>query len=205
MGHSLADYGLWGSLWSPGQHRPALHHVTIYIFLASLYFPSSPFPPGLAHPKAFFALIFASGSVRTKVKETSVGSHSALWVSPLHNHLSIYASDNEPHAKRSCAFVICILSPEMESSRHSADAWISEWMNWLFNYPGILGSKLTCSGSLSTTAPPQCVMCIYTFPVLVLLFAFVLKGRIKRKRWINVFKDLGSSPDSSLSGCVTLD
>lgn len=106
------------------------------------------------------------------MKETSVSSHSTLLVPSL---------NNEPYVQSSGVFLIYILSPQIESRMCSTDASMSKWMNWPFNYPGILGSKLTCSGHLFTTVSHQCLVCVYKFHASFLLYTFVLKGRTKKE------------------------
>ena len=193
---------LWGSLCSPGQCRPALPHITF--FLASVPFSSSPLRPGLAHLKESFTLIFAPGSVfrRTRVKEASVDSHGPLYV-PLLQHVPLCMTtcpftclDKEPHAKRSCVFLIYILSLGRESSRCSMDPQMSEWWIGLLTILEFLVWSLRALEMCLLHFPTN-AWYVYTHFMIqwVLIVHICAQGQNQERiRWINIFKDLGWDP-----------
>lgn len=120
---------LGGSLCSPGQCRPALPPIPFFFFSASVPFSSSHLTPGLAHLKGSYPLIYVPGSVfgRTRVKEASMDSCGPLYV-PLLQPVTLCMTtcgftclDKEPHGKRSCVFLICVLCLGRKSSRCSMD------------------------------------------------------------------------------------
>lgn len=177
---------VWGSWGNSGQHRPALLHISVSLY--SLPFSSSHLPFCLYVPKNLFPDPCSRLYCQKDKDEGSLNVFAWCPVHPslaehhcLHGHLSIYMSGRGATCKKEL-YLSHLYSQPKDGSSKSMDPWMSEWMNWPFNTPRILGLKLTCSGNVYTIIPHQCLVCVHTLHASVDFITHICAQEQNHKR-----------------------
>lgn len=136
--HYSANHSPW---WLWETHCVALAsvglHCLLFLFFPPLLqFPFLPhtWPLGLHISKdltlwSMLQALFSEGPGWRKLQWTQWSLHVLLWqpVPLCRTTCAFTRLDKEPHAERSCEFLICVLRLGRKSGRCSMDPWMSEW------------------------------------------------------------------------------